>query len=332
MRMNRSFGWLLSLGLIAVGAVTAVYFFDPSRSTAGGVTLVHRDEPHGAANKPIPIGVPVTPNLATRPEVPMSAPVFAGFSTEINNARNLRDVFNRALQRPESGGHYYARIILSKCIEARDFAKSNPNGPPVSSLSDGNRAAVRQQAYTTMLQKCDGFTDGELSHDAILALTKDSRAAQDPWVAAHGLKLSQGTEREQAGRMNRLLSSIATTKDVQLFVALAEDIDPKRGIYFDGRFYPLEPGVPFMMLAARSLAACNLGADCSAVDIDSHWQCAMHDICEGNRNERLRSMAILQFGAARGGLLFTQAQQLAPQLASAFSQQDWAKFSAPPPQ
>ena len=193
---------------------------------------------------------------------------------QLRDSDDLIDFIERARLQPASGGYYYALKAYDFC--ARE-AKVSGRLPRLEDLlPDGPVPDIRKlSAALRIAALCRSFVQPQALPFSYISLTEEGQTLGDPKLA-----LSQRLERLSAATAQSeefsdpaaratMLNALLATRDPWLLRDLAAElrlIEAKITLVIDGAALVPEEHPAFF--AAFNLAACELGAPCSA---DNDW-------------------------------------------------------------
>ena len=191
---------------------------------------------------------------------------------QLRDSDDLIDFIERARLQPASGGYYYALKAYDFC--ARQVKVSGRIPHPEDLLLDALLPDLRRlSAALRIATFCRGFAQPQALPFSYISLTEEGQTLGDPKLA-----LSQRLERlssayAQSEEFNdpvvraALLNALLATRDPWLLRDLAAElrlIETKVTLVIDGEVIAPEEHETFIV--ALNLAACELGAACSADD------------------------------------------------------------------
>ncbi|MDD2545378.1 MAG: hypothetical protein PHI55_03750 [Burkholderiaceae bacterium] len=245
--------------------------------------------------------------------------IAAPWLDQYNRATNYRSVVDAAIKSPLNGGYFYAHKILSECKAAGD---NYANWSERISKNENQITASIKNSLTTIKNRCENFTEEELSDAYLAKLAKEGIAGSDPlWMASmsytHSASKNRGGHEFQARRADAV-SAAFQVKDplvVQdLGMRLVIDKNPNGGkttFKINGKNTPLNSKVDLGL--AIYLVPCELGLNCDATDFAVSVPCASQGLCDASRYEAVRRMASESKGDYEG--ILKAARSIADSLA-----------------
>lgn len=217
--------------------------------------------------------------------------------TQYNSARDYRAVVDAALRSPGDGGYFYAHRILSECKVASDNFKkwqerleNNKDQPTYNSS---------KVALDAIKQRCEKFTEEELSHDYISRIAKEGELGIDPlFMAAKSFSGQSAKRGENSVHMKRIASINAASQvkdplvvqDLGMRLVVSKDQQSGRTAFrINGTDLPLNSKLDIGL--AIDLVPCELGLKCDANDFEVLLPCASQGLCDTSRYDRIQKMS-----------------------------------------
>lgn len=191
---------------------------------------------------------------------------------QLRDSDDLIDFIERARLQPASGGYYYALKAYDFC--AREAKVSGRIPRPEDLLLDDPLPDLRRlSAALRIATLCRGFAQPQALPFSYISLTEEGQTLGDPKLALLqrlerlSTAYAQSEEFTDPVARSAMLNALLATRDPWLLRDLAAElrlIETKVTLVIDGEAIAPEEHEAFFV--ALNLAACELGAACSADD------------------------------------------------------------------
>lgn len=294
-----------------------------------------RSEPTEVSTPPSPAlsnlqktATPITPAISLVAE---SVPSAVSTSSASRASEHVLSLYNSStggrklilllLDRPEQGGHFYAKRLLLACSGVLDILQAEPIA---AEGADGHSHAAKQRARIALQKRCGDILPQEIP-ELLSRIEAPGAAATDPLLRASDTWASEKARGAAPDRL-KALGAVLSTQDPLLFDDVGLSLVTRRDsggpvAYFAGKAYSLREDAA---ATALYLVPCELGLDCSStVDPMLAMQCIASEICHLDRHARARIEMV-------GGNIatLTEAIALSKAIASAIRRQDAAPFES----
>ncbi|GKS84190.1 hypothetical protein AVMA1855_08580 [Acidovorax sp. SUPP1855] len=222
-------------------------------------------------------------------------PISASFLDRYNNSFDYSDLISRAVDNPEAGGYFYAHKVLSEC----KMASSLFNFWKEKSKNSAN--AARDSALNLISARCVNIPAERLSDDYLSKLYVEGTSGRDPLFVAsksysNSMPALKSGNVSQARRSEAISAALQVkdplvVQDLGLRLVVNKDPDSGRTTFrAHGQDIPLNSKVDVGL--ATFLVPCEMGLNCDAKDFAVTLPCASQGICDINRHEAVKRMAV----------------------------------------
>ncbi|WP_152034173.1 hypothetical protein [Paracidovorax avenae] len=311
LKSYKALGMLFAAGLVVVLIVHLAFKGrGGAPETKEAQTIVVAPVPETTEQAPAPAAPSPGGSAAEKEEKRQS-----GWTVLLRQARDYRVLFHQMVGSPRDGNGLYALTILLRCASVRD-EPAPPSWIPQS--------AEQQKAKILREERCASFIDQELSGDAMLALTRDPRIANDTYRRL-GKEWASVSSDPQA-RMP-VLERVLRTGDPLLMENLAGSLfhaPDGASIVFSGKAYT-DAADQRVLAIAWVAATCGAVPGCDGPGDDYLVNaCAARNLCVDSRQVLFALDAQERFGD-RGAALYAEVY---PQMVEAIRQRDAGVFAS----
>jgi len=261
-------------------------------------------------------------------------PPSENFSLIYAQAKDMRSFISYAKQHPEKGGYGYALKGMQKCRIAKDFIR-NKSSLQYDNSYPSEKFSARQKSFEYLQYLCQGFSDNELSDDAVNSLSKEGILKNDPFISIKQIALSTSTENDPKAILSakdKMLKSIFTYKDPLLISdygmrAGTVKTDTGSNFFLNGRSYKFSSNDGLIMRAAWSLAACEMKGDCSSTNEEVVSACIISARCHNSLTELIKED--LASAGDKDGQWYQRAIMYSREIIDAINRGDTQAFRPP---
>lgn len=170
-------------------------------------TAPNAGEIYVAGQKNVPMAIDTTNN--TQPAQQQLRKTSA-MAREFYTSQDLRAFVEQAKKRPQEGGMTYAYKAIVYCRDAQKMPSSMPYRSGENSVSYSKRLST----FNQMKYRCQGFSEEELSDEALGTLNKDRKKKQDVLKVAENLLLQKNGRLSEAREdAKKYLDAMSTLQD-----------------------------------------------------------------------------------------------------------------------
>jgi hypothetical protein len=270
--------------IVAVGCLSTIlafgFFWNKTESSVASQaehSAAITNEPRSLVNSTEPL----TQVSITHPSPATGA---ALLNKKLLEARDLRVFVEEAKQRPQDGGNYFAKTLNVFCWDARQLIRT-PSLKVINADESHKVASKRDAAMDKLRGLCSGFLDSEAEGKGYSYLMKSDVGKSDPIFMAERNILEAASTGDLSKRKQALLEMLNYPVPLVVIDAPLNEITTEAGWVFDGKVYggKGDPVGAVNVQAAKFLAACKFGDDCSETDRMLLLPCARDGICAGDR-------------------------------------------------
>jgi hypothetical protein len=214
------------------------------------------------------------------------------FGLGYQKSANYREFISRALEHPELGGTFYAKMALFKCatfnLNMVDASQKIPHNPWLN-----HAKAIKQQQSMDRLQiACQGISNDEIK--SMSKTVEERKRLGDPVAQAIDMQLINDPVEKQK-LFPQLLDIADSTALIEYEEVIANSLTTYDGqgngsVYYEGEVLPGKEGG--ILHQSWAIVPCLLGANCKdfASDNQLAYMCAIDGICYEDRYEYIKTL------------------------------------------
>jgi hypothetical protein len=221
---------------------------------------------------------------------------------EYGSTNDLRLFVETAKRSPEAGGVYYAEAALRECRLLRDINRK-PEADRVRNeigrTASSGPGDVRLAALNWVENRCQSFTDGELSFPELKSLKSSREASLDPLWNLRTEAFKTPTDSLDAVQRERLLVKLLSAREPGLLDAVRSLASAPSGteslhvIYVNSVPNGGLDGESFEL--AWRLMTCKAADTCGLGDVRTKRTCAYLGLCANSIGEEVQMQSGTQF-------------------------------------
>lgn len=210
---------------------------------------------------------------------------------ELVASHDYKKFFDKVKGQPQSGGLFYASLVMGRCLKVQNISANDADGTKVSA----DILARRKVAIGKLNHLCSGFKKSELSDEKLGSLFQSPSASNDPFLAPMKramLDADNQTNNVSLEDHRSMLSKLFAENSPEAYLETSPFVPiAGKGHYFDGKYYQSYPPHDGLIFdSAMLLTACDLGDKCDANDFRLLYACADKAICVDSRFEYVQSV------------------------------------------